>query len=248
MASEAPRGSSPLAEAYERWRASTLGQITDRLQQQTLTRLLGDVDGLRVLDIGCGDGVLAVELAKRGGIVTGLDPDPTMLKAAQARALKEGITLALEQGEAGALPFPDVAFDRVVAVTVLCFIPDAEQSVAEMARVLRPGGRLIVGELGRWNVWAAQRRIQGWMGNSVWRHAHFRTASELRRLVTRQGLTASETRGATFYPPSGAAASRLAAIDPWLGRRTTLGAAFIVQAAEKGRSVKCRAQSFSSEM
>ncbi|WP_287958630.1 class I SAM-dependent methyltransferase [Filomicrobium sp.] len=248
MVSEAPRASSPLTDAYERWRASRLGQITDRLQQQTLSGLIGEVDGLRVLDVGCGDGVFAIELAKRGGIVTGLDPDPTMLQAAEARALKEGITLTLEQGEAGALPFPDAAFDRVVAVTVLCFIPDAEQSIAEMARVLRPGGRLIVGELGRWNVWAAQRRIQGWMGNSVWRDAYFRTASELRRLVTRHGLTACETRGATFYPPSGAAASRLATIDPWLGRRTTLGAAFIAQAAQKGRRAKCRPQSFSPEM
>lgn len=230
---ETPPDGRPLADAYARWRTSALGRTTDRLQHELLLDMLGGVQGLDVLDVGCGDGVLATALAMRGALVTGLDADPRMLDAAGIRAAEEAVHVRLALGQAEALPFPDASFDRVVATTVLCFVPQAQSAISEMARVLRPGGRLVIGELGRWNVWAARRRIQAWRGNPVWAAAHFRTAGDLRRLVHAAGLTARETRGATFYPPSGVAASLLAGIDPWLGRLTTCGAAFIALVAEK---------------
>jgi 2-polyprenyl-3-methyl-5-hydroxy-6-metoxy-1,4-benzoquinol methylase len=59
--------------AYEEWRSSRLGQITDALEERLLLDLLGPVRGLAVLDVGCGDGVLASALARRGAQVTGLD-------------------------------------------------------------------------------------------------------------------------------------------------------------------------------
>jgi hypothetical protein len=57
----------------------------------------------------------------------------------------------------------------------------------EMTRVLRPGGRLVVGELGRWNLWAAKRRMSGWPGSSIWRSAAFRTVRALKDLATDAG-------------------------------------------------------------
>ena len=223
----------PLIGAYARWRSSTLGRITDELQQRLLLEMVGDVQGLRVLDIGCGDGVLATALARCGGQVTGIDSDRRMLEAAQLRASRDCLSIRLEHGQADALPFPDGTFDRVIAVTVLCFVPDASRAINEMVRVLKPDGRLVIGELGRWNVWAARRRIQAWMGNRVWRAAQFRSAADLRRLVQSHGLVVRSTRGSTYYPPWGRAASWFAALDPWLGRRTTFGAALIVLDAEK---------------
>ncbi len=228
-----PARDSPLASAYARWRASTLGRITDELQQRLLLDLIGEVRAAQVLDIGCGDGALAIELAGRGASVSGIDKDGGALEAARVRADRAGVTLRLREGGAAALPFEDATFDRVIAVTVLCFVPDPDRAIGEMARVLKPGGRLVVGELGRWSLWATQRRIAGWLGNPVWRAAHFRTGAGLRDLARRQGLNVRDTRGATFYPPWGAAASVMARPDPCLGRRTTLGAAFIVVAAEK---------------
>ena len=100
-----------------------------------------------------------------------------------------------------------------------------------MARVLKPGGRLVIGELGRWSWWAAHRRIRGWLGDRTWRAAMFRTAKELRRLVNAAGLNVAEIRGAVQYPPCGFAARLLAPVDPWLGQQTTLGAAFIAVSA-----------------
>jgi ubiquinone biosynthesis O-methyltransferase len=216
-----------LPESYAKWRTSRLGNITDALETQLLCELLGPLAGLQLLDVGCGDGALASELSRRGADVTGLDADPAMVTAAGMRAEARSAQLHFVEGNAERLPFGDAAFDCVVAVTVLCFVRDAERAVAEMARVLKPGGQLVIGELGRWSLWAAYRRVRGWLGAETWRAARFRTAAELASLVSSAGLKLSETRGGVFYPPFTAAARILAPIDAWLGRRATFGAAFI---------------------
>jgi ubiquinone biosynthesis O-methyltransferase len=220
-----------LPNAYDRWRRSRLGQITDAIEERLILRLLGPVKGLRVLDVGCGDGVLGSALAHRGAHVTGIDTDTRMLEAARRRADSESVDLDLVQGRAEALPFADATFDRVVAVTVLCFVRDVGQASGEMARVLKPGGRLVIGELGRWNLWAALRRVRGWLGASTWQAARFHTARELRSVLEAHGLTAVETVGAVYYPPIGAAAALLARVDAWWAHWTNVGAAFIAVCA-----------------
>jgi SAM-dependent methyltransferase len=227
------RSIAGLSETYARWRNSRLGRITDALEEHLALELLGPVDHLDVLDVGCGDGALASVLAHRGARVTGLDANPRMLAAARARAEAASVALDLVHGHAEALPFPDGAFDRVVAVTVLCFVHEPDRAIAEMVRVLKPGGRLVVGELGRWSLWAAIRRVRSWLGASTWRAARFRTAGDLQRLLEGHGLAVRETRGSIYYPPCGLGASLMAPVDPWLGQRTTLGAAFIVLSAAK---------------
>jgi ubiquinone biosynthesis O-methyltransferase len=226
-------GSAILPAAYRTWRASELGRITDRIEEKRLVELIGPVAGKRVLDVGCGDGVLSLRLAEAGGIVTGLDADPAMLTAARQRAATPGAAITFVQGDARSLPVADSSFDVVVTVTVLCFIVDAERAVKEMARVLRPGGRLVIGELGRFSLWAAKRRVSGWLGSHTWRKAHFRTAGELRRIALAAGLEVDDVRGAIYYPPCNVCARLLAPIDEHFGAVTTIGAAFIAIAALK---------------
>ncbi len=227
------QGPSSLPDAYRRWRASRLGRITDSLEEALLFELIGPPASLRILEVGCGDGALATALAGRGADVTGVDVDPRMLRAARARAEAMGLALVFVEADIRALPLLDASFDVVVAVTVLCFVPDTQRAVREMARVLRPGGRMVIGELGRWNLWAARRRIKGWFGSATWRAARFRTARELERLVSSAGLHMTVTRGAIFYPPCGAAAALMAPYDAWLGRHMTMRAAFLAVAARK---------------
>lgn len=221
------------AQTYAQWRATTLGTITERVETSVVFDLAGRLRGKRVLDVGTGDGTYAIEAAERGAIVTALDLEQEMLDAARARAAARGVEVTLQQGRAEQLPFEDASFDLVIAVTVLCFVPDAQRAVGEMARVLVPGGRVVLGELGRFSVWAAERRVRGWLGASTWRHALFWSRSELAALAQGAGLHAATVRGSVFFPPSGVAARLVAPVEPLLTRLHAPGAAFLALAADK---------------
>jgi len=221
------------ANTYARWRATTLGQITERVEMKVVFALAGDLRGKRVLDVGTGDGTYALEAAARGAVVTALDAQPAMLDAAGARAASRGLHLTLRRGRAEQLPFDDASFDVVLAVTVLCFVPDARGAVREMARVLVPGGRVVLGELGRFSVWAAERRVRGWLGERTWRRAQFWSRRELAALAHGAGLHAADVRGCVFFPPLGVAARLVAPVEPLLTRLHAPGAAFLALAADK---------------
>jgi ubiquinone/menaquinone biosynthesis C-methylase UbiE len=94
-----------LTESYARWRSSRLGQITDALEQQLLFELIDPVAGQTLLDVGCGDGAFALELARRGAIVTGLDADPAMIAGARRRVAKVSTQLQLIEGRAESASF-----------------------------------------------------------------------------------------------------------------------------------------------
>ncbi len=197
--------------------------------------MAGSVSGKRVLDVGCGDGAYSIEIARRGAIVTGIDISAEMIDAARRRAEERGAEVELLVGDASRVPFPDGTFDVVLAVTVLCFVGDAAAAVREMARVLAPGGRLVLGDLGRRSIWAAWRRLRGLLGSATWRTARFRTPRELRLLVSQAGLSVERLRGSIYYPPIPALATRMAPLDEPLGRLTAEGAALVAIAATKQR-------------
>jgi arsenite methyltransferase len=102
--------------------------------------------GERILDVGCGPGYYVDELAEQvgdGGHVSGVDLSPVMLAVARERCAGRGNT-DFHEGEATALPVGDDEFDAVVSVQVLEYVPDVERALAEMRRVLRPGGRVVL--------------------------------------------------------------------------------------------------------
>ncbi|MEU0042860.1 class I SAM-dependent methyltransferase [Streptomyces werraensis] len=99
--------------------------------------------GGRVLEVAIGTG-LNLPLYPDDVELTGLEWSPAMLDIARRRADELGRAADLRVGDAQALPFDDASFDTVVATLSLCAIPDEERAVAEMVRVLRPGGRLLL--------------------------------------------------------------------------------------------------------
>jgi ubiquinone/menaquinone biosynthesis C-methylase UbiE len=223
------------AARYQAWRATALGRTTERLEVRLVFELAGSLAGKRVLDAGTGDGTYAIEAAARGARVTGIDSDPDVLAVARRRASTRGVSVEFREGRIEALPFADGGFDATVAVTVLCFSRDAAAAIHELARVLAPGGRLILGELGRFSLWAARRRARGWFGDPSWRGVRFWSGRELVSLVQQAGLRVAVVRGSVFYPPSNLAALALGPVDPLLGRLHAPGAAFLVVAADKVR-------------
>jgi SAM-dependent methyltransferase len=220
-------------ETYRRWRRTTLGAITQARELEVVFDLAGSVKDRRLLDVGCGDGIYSVEVARRGAVTAGIDRSEAMLAAAHNRAADAGLGVDLQLGDARALPFDDESFDIVIAVTVLCFLPDPQEAINEMSRVLAPGGRLVIGELGKWSTWAAWRRLRGWLGSTTWRNVSFRNARRLTGFTDHAGLETATTRGAVYYPPLALLAGAIAPIEERLSCVTTLGAAFVAVSARK---------------
>jgi ubiquinone/menaquinone biosynthesis C-methylase UbiE len=128
------------AEAYTA--ESDAGIQNAYYERPAILDLAGDVTGRRILDAGCGSGPLFAALRDRGAIVTGIDASTGMLEQARRR-LGDGADLQV--ADLGSpLPFPDGAFDDVIASLVLHYLEDWEPTLAEFRRVLTPGGRVIV--------------------------------------------------------------------------------------------------------
>lgn len=106
-------------------------------------------DGQRVLDLGCAGGFMAEAMARRGAIVTGIDPAAAAVAAARDHAQREGLRIAYDVGVGEALPYPDAGFDIVVCVDVLEHVTDLSRVLAEVARVLRPGGLFLYDTVNR---------------------------------------------------------------------------------------------------
>lgn len=98
--------------------------------------------GQRVLDVGCGTGVVAVTAARRGAHVTGLDLTPALLERARENSQIAGVNVDWREGDAEDLHFDDGAFDVVLSQFGHIFAPRPNVAVAEMLRVLKPGGTI----------------------------------------------------------------------------------------------------------
>jgi malonyl-CoA O-methyltransferase len=135
----------PTRAGYDRWAEIYDGENNPliALEEPEVDRLLGEVRGLAVADIGCGTGRHALRLAARGARVTGLDFAAGMLAKARAKPGAEGI-LFIQHDLARPLPLPDKCCDAVVCGLVLEHIADLRLLFAEMGRIGRPDGPIVV--------------------------------------------------------------------------------------------------------
>ncbi|MGD9891962.1 MAG: class I SAM-dependent methyltransferase [Dehalococcoidia bacterium] len=129
-------------------RADEFGEEGDfgrrHLLNPTLFAMLGDVRGRRVLDAGCGQGYLCRLLARRGAIVTGVEPAGSLYHYAVGREATDRLGITYLQADLSEFTGPVPRFDAVVANMVLMGIPDYEAAMASCVAALRPGGRLVV--------------------------------------------------------------------------------------------------------
>jgi len=122
----------------------------------------GAIEG-PVLDVGVGKGIFAIEVARRGFEVVGIDPDPEALDFAGALAEHAGVSgrLRLLQADAADLPFPDGAFGAVVSMNALHHLPDADSVLRNLARLVRFGGRVVLADLyGAGLEWIGRRHFE----------------------------------------------------------------------------------------
>ena len=127
------------------WAAGDFPEIARR-ELWPMGRRLVDRVGVRpgddVLDVACGTGNAAIRAAQDGGRVTGVDLTPELLAAGREEAARAEVAVDFVAGDAEALPVPDASFDVVLSVFGCMFAPRHEVAARELARVLRPGGRL----------------------------------------------------------------------------------------------------------
>lgn len=179
------------AERYDRWFESPWGSYAFATERQAVLDAAGNLTGKTVADIGCGTGRFTTHLEHDAAHVIGLDPDRSMLAIAARRS-----QAPLILGDGHRLPFADHRFDLAIAITVCEFATDPAAVVAELSRITRPGGRVLVGALNRNSPWGIVNRHQ--FGQPPWDSARFLTRSDLRRIGEPHGTVTLE---AALYAP-----------------------------------------------
>ena len=186
-------------------------------------RLRAEPAGMRLLDVGCGGGLLAEAFAGLGCTVAGIDPSVPTLAAARAHAATQGLAIDYRHGRGDALPFPDASFDIVTCCDVLEHVDDLEATIAEISRVLRPGGIFLFDTINRtlMSKLVAIRMAQDcpltrFMPRDVHVWDRFIKPVELRASLARHALSTGELRG--LSPAFNPLAAGVALLRRKLGR------------------------------
>jgi len=168
-------------DRYDSWFATPIGQLIRWYEAELLLNFLEPQPGERILDVGCGTGIFTADVLKSGAWVTGIDLSAPMLSRAIVSGGDKFTGLCADMC---ALPFADNSFDRIFSMTAIEFVADAGKAIAELNRVVKPGGRVVVTSLNSLSPWAEQRRRKAATeGHSLFEKAHFRSPEEMRSLI-----------------------------------------------------------------
>ena len=168
-------------EKYDQWFDTPIGMLVREYESRLLLEMARPGQGERVLDVGCGTGIFTLDLLASGSRVTGLDLSLPMLQRAGKKAA--GRPFHMVQGNMRWLPFADGSFTKTVSVTAIEFLEDARDGVAELFRVTKPGGLVVVASLNSLSPWATRRKAAAEDGHTIFKHARFRSPAEMADLA-----------------------------------------------------------------
>jgi ubiquinone/menaquinone biosynthesis C-methylase UbiE len=173
-------------DKYDQWFTTPIGFLVKKYESELIRGLLKPGAGEIILDAGCGTGVFTLDILSVGTQVVGLDISYPMLRRAGEKAGRYPFHPVL--GDIATLPFCECSFDKVVSITALEFLEDARSAVAELFRVTKKGGAIVVANLNSLSPWAARRTEAAKKGDSIFRKAHFRSPDDLRSLAPVEGV------------------------------------------------------------
>jgi ubiquinone/menaquinone biosynthesis C-methylase UbiE len=165
-------------ERYDRWFDTPVGKTVLKYELMLVLDLLRPTRGELILDAGSGTGIFTREFCLRGANVVGLDISWSMLRWAQQKSGE--FPFRMVTADMTLLPFADGVFDKTVSVTALEFIEDEKRAVAELFRVTKPGGVVVVATLNSLSPWAVRRSENAVRDkDSVFKRVFFRSPVQL---------------------------------------------------------------------
>ena len=182
-----------------------IGWLIETLARRFHAQGPAPLEGLSVLDIGCGAGLLSEPLSRLGARVTGLDPAPSVIAAARAHAEATGAELTYRAGTVEQLAAEGAKFDAVLAMEVVEHVEDVSGFVATAASLVAPGGMLCLSTLNRTAKSFAlailgAEYVLRWIPKGTHRWEQFVTPLELTGALRRAGFVVTARRGLVFDP------------------------------------------------
>jgi ubiquinone/menaquinone biosynthesis C-methylase UbiE len=167
------------SKLYDSWYETKMGAFADQVQTELAFSLFKPKKGMSVLDVGCGTGNFSIKLAKMGLNVTGIDVSDNMLDVARDKAKKGGLSIDFINMDARDMIFEDESFDGVISMAAIEFIQESEKVLNEMFRVVKKGGKIVIGTINRDSKWGELYLSREFQENSVFKYASFKTMDEL---------------------------------------------------------------------
>jgi len=192
------------AEFYDEYRYSNPCQnFYSELQKEIVYSYLRGCS--YVYEAGCGTGRFAIHLAKQGIKVLAMDSSKKMLKIARDKAKREGVSamVKFEHGDIENIKHKNNSFDGVLSVAVLRHFPDIDKSIAELSRILKPGGVLVTDFLDKkiFLFYDIYKKIFGdWKKEEHFFKNYYRTLEEVKYVLERNGITLVEHKAIVKFP------------------------------------------------
>jgi ubiquinone/menaquinone biosynthesis C-methylase UbiE len=168
-------------ERYDRWFETPIGSLVKSCEGALVMELLAPAPGEVILDAGSGTGVFTLPILAAGASVVGLDISLPMVRASAGRLGRASFGPLV--ADMAFLPFRDAVFDKSVSITALEFIEDGAAAVAELFRVTKAGGLVVVATLNSASPWAKARIKEARERDTVFRKAVFRSPGDMRALA-----------------------------------------------------------------